>query len=461
MSPRARPSLCLAVALALLASPWSALAQTPAIQAAVANAPPEQIAAQPSTRAAAPAAAAARPVAEAPRAPSEPGVRMFRGRPEDDLLHEMATRPVRRVIERFNSSTLVFHCDLGDGYEIAFKPARRGERDWWVHEVAGYELARALGIEGRVPPAVVRRVPIGALDGFLREANLEVGRDGTVAGAAIVWMPVLRRTNLHSPEARVQWNAWLDPRQEIAPADRTRAQQIASLIVYDYLQANFDRWNAANVPQDEHDDLVFRDNNRAWYIQNLRATGRGGIEGIRRLPASLLSAIERTTGEVLAQRTESTSPQVLNHAQVREYEVRRRALLARVDEAVREYGRERVLMDDRSAPVARIASDAGAALADEGHHRRRRHGRDDAPAAPAPAAVAPAPVIAPAPVVAPPVVAPAVIAPAVVASAPVEAPRVRHHSRHRTPEEREAHIARHRNDRVTTPSARHHHRHHD
>ncbi len=455
MSPRARPSLCLAVALALLASPWSALAQTPAIQAVVANAPPEQIAAQPSTRAAAPDAPAARPVAEAPRAASEPGMRMFRGRPEDDLLHEMATRPVRRVIERFNSSTLVFHCDLGDGYEIAFKPARRGERDWWVHEVAGYELARALGIEGRVPPAVMRRVPIGALDGFLREANLEVGRDGTVAGAAIVWMPVLRRTNLHTPEARAQWNAWLDPREEIAPADRTRAQQIASLIVYDYLQANFDRWNAANVPQDEHNDLVFRDNNRAWYIQNLRATGRGGIEGIRRLPASLLSAVERTTGEVLAQRTETASPQVLNHSQVREYEVRRRALLARVEEAVREYGRERVLMDDRAAPVARIATDAGAATADEGHHHRRRHGRDEVAATPpvvAPAVVAPA-------AVAPAVVAPAVVAPAVVASAPVEAPRVRHHSRHRTPEEREAHIARHRNDRVATPSR--HHRHHE
>jgi hypothetical protein len=312
-----------------------------------------------------------------------------------------------------------------------------------VHEVAGYELARALGIEGRVPPAVVRRVPIGALDGFLREANLEVGRDGTVAGAAIVWMPVLRRTNLHTPEARAQWNAWLDPRQEIAPGDQTRAQQIASLIVYDYLQANFDRWNAANVPQDERNDLVFRDNNRAWYLQNLRATGRGGIEGIRRLPASLLSAVERATGEVLAQRTEASTPPVLNRAQVREYEVRRRALLARVDEAVREYGRERVLMDDRAAPVARIATDAGAATADEGRRHRRHHGRDETPAAPAPAAVAPA------------AVAPAAVAPAAVASAPVEPPRVRRHSHHRTPEEREAHIARHRNDVVAAPGARH------
>jgi hypothetical protein len=378
------PTITLAAALTLASGIRDITAQTraPAIQVAVATTSPEQLAAQPSAPPA-PQAPTAPATETAPVEPAaaEAGVRMFRGRPEDDLLREMATRPVRRVIERFNSSTLVFHCDLGDGYEIAFKPARQGERDWWVHELAGYELARALGIEGRVPPAVYRRVPVGALDGFLRDANLEVERNGTVEGAAIVWMPILRRTNLHTAEARDQWNPWLDPRQEIPAANFTRATQIASLIVFDYLQANFDRWNSANVPQDEHDDLVFRDNNRGWYMQNLRLTGRGGIDGIRRIPASLLSAVERTPGEVLARRTVASDFRILRETQVREYEVRRRALLARVQAAITEYGRDHVVLDDAARPVSRITDrdapvEPAAPVTAEPteRHGRRHHG---------------------------------------------------------------------------------------
>ncbi len=309
-------------------------------------------------------------------------MRTFRGHPEDDLLREMATRPILRVIERFNSSTLVFHCDLGDGIEMAFKPARQGEHDWWIHEVAGYELARALGMEGRVPPAVARRVPVSALDGFLREANLEVNRDGTVDGAAIFWMPVLRRTNLHTAESRDEWNPWLDPRREIPAARRVRATQIAALIAFDYLQANFDRWNSANVPQDERDDLVFRDNNRGWYMENLVRLDRGGIDGLRRIPASLLAAIERTPGAALARRTVQATPRILSERQVAQYELRRRALLAKVAELVTEYGRDRVVIDDSAAPIARPpASPRGRPVASEdGRARRRRHHRrhDDA-----------------------------------------------------------------------------------
>ena len=227
-------------------------------------------------------------------------------------------------------------------------------------------------------------------DGFLRDANLEVERDGSVEGAAIVWMPVLRRTNLHTAESRAEWNPWLDPRTEIPAQHRTRALQIASLITFDYLQANFDRWNSANVPQDEHDDLIFRDNNRGWYMQNLRLTERGGIDGIRRIPASVLAAVQRTTADVLARRTLHAPFRVLKSNQLREYEVRRRALLARVDEAVREYGRERVVLDDSDRPIARVFADSAAPVtpvesspaAPASERRHRRHHRHDDAAEP-------------------------------------------------------------------------------
>jgi hypothetical protein len=344
---------------------------SPAVQAVLVNAPAEVMAAQPVPATDTEVVAVAAPG----------GVRMFRGIPEEDMLRDMASRPVARVTERFNSSTLVFHCVLEGGMEVAFKPAREGERDWWIHEIAGYELARSLGIVGRVPPAVYKRIPVTALDGFTRDANLEVERDGTVEGAAIFWMPVLRRSNIQTPESRAEWNPWLDPATTIPDANLVRATQISSLIVFDYLQANFDRWNSANVPQDENGDLVFRDNNRAWYLQNLHLYTRGGIDNLRRIPASLLSAVERTTGNVLAQHATHTTFPVLNRVQVREYEVRRRALIAKINDAITEYGREHVVIDDSAHPIAQspenlsATTPASPVVSEETspHHRHHRH----------------------------------------------------------------------------------------
>ncbi len=291
-------------------------------------------------------------VVDAPSAPSAPptdGVRRFRGQEEDALLRAMATRPVLRVMHRFSSTTLVFHCDLGDGLEIAFKPARRGEHQWWKHEVLAYRLARVLGIVDRVPPAVSRRVPVSALRGFLNHADLIRERDGTVRGVAIAWMPVLHHSGLHLPEARDEWTRWMFARHDIPPASRRRASQIAALIAYDYLQANFDRWNSANVALDEHDDIVFRDNNRGWFLENLVQTDRGGLDHIERVPAWLLPGIERATADAVRAevRRDGLPFSRLERADYwAAYSARREALLARIRGAIAEHGRERVLLDE-------------------------------------------------------------------------------------------------------------------
>lgn len=298
--------------------------------------------------------AGAATVAVVPTAPTaapaaSDGVRRFRGQDEDALLHAMATRPVVRVLRRFSSTTLVFHCDLGDGVEIAFKPARRGEHQWWKHEVLGYRLARVLGITDRVPPAVSRRVPAALLEGFAHDRDLIRERDGTIRGAAIYWMPVLHHSGLHTPEARDQWSPWMSARHDIPPQHRRRAGQIAALIAFDYLQANFDRWNSANVPLDEHDDLVFRDNNRGWFLDNLLLTDRGGVENIERIPAWLLPGVERATADAVRAEIRRDGLPFHRLEMARywgAYSARREALLTRVRAAIAEHGRERVLLDE-------------------------------------------------------------------------------------------------------------------
>ncbi|MDB4929104.1 MAG: hypothetical protein JWM10_1588 [Myxococcaceae bacterium] len=292
--------------------------------------------------------AAVAPAPDAPVAAAD-GVRRFRGVDEDALLQQMATRPVLRVLHRFSSSTLVFHCDLGDGVQIAFKPARRGEHQWWKHEVLAYRLARVLGIADRVPPAVSRTVPAAIIEGFAHDRDLIRERDGTIRGVAIAWMPVLHHSGLHLPEARDEWIRWMRASYDIPPASRRRAGQIAALIAFDYLQGNFDRWNAANVAIDEHDDLVFRDNNRGWFQENLVQVERGGLEGIERIPAWLLPGIERATADAVRAevRRDGLPFQRLERANYwAAYSARREALLRRVRAAIAEHGRERVLLDE-------------------------------------------------------------------------------------------------------------------
>lgn len=287
-------------------------------------------------------------LAARPPLPATPAGYAFRGYDADALLREMATRPVQRVIERFSSSTMVFHMVLEGGLEIAFKPSIRGEGSWWRHEVLGYRLARLLGIDARVPPAIFRRVPESAFGELARGANL-VAHGGYVEGAAIFWMPVLRRSGLTEPESRAQWSGWMSVGGEIPPQHMRRASQIAALIAFDYLQANFDRWNSANVRMDEREDLVYRDNNRAWFEENLALMDRGGIAHIDRIPRWMLPRIEAATAEALraeVARDPYTRRPYLDRGEYRLYDQRREALLRRIRELIAQHGEAAVLLPE-------------------------------------------------------------------------------------------------------------------
>ncbi len=353
MSPRAlAPAILLTLACA---SRPAAPARTAPVSppAAVVPSPPEvRTEAAPSSRAEedahelVPDNPYAAELAARPPLPATPAGRSFRGLDPDALMREMSTRPVERVIERFSSSTMVFHMVLEGGLEIAFKPSIRGEGAWWRHEVVGYRLSRLLGIDARVPPAVSRRVPEEVFGEHARGANLVV-RDGYVHGAAIFWMPVLRRSGLTEPESRAQWSEWMSAHNAIPPEHRRRAAQIAALIAFDYLQANFDRWNSANVRQDEHGDLVYRDNNRAWFMENLERLDRGGIAHIERVPADMLPRIESVTGAALlaeCRQDPMFTSHYLTNEEARWFDRRRVELLRHLREVAAREGDEAILI---------------------------------------------------------------------------------------------------------------------
>jgi hypothetical protein len=271
----------------------------------------------------------------------------FRGMPLDELLQAMATRPVVRRVRRYSSTSVVYRLELEGGLEIAFKPAVPGQEGWWRHEVAAFHLARVLGLTDRVPPAVTRRVPMRLLgaEGYADKLVTASDDPESVPGAAIAWLPVLEVTHLDLPDRRAQWEPWLDPMQPL-PTDGyslALADDLASVLLFDYLEANEDRWNEANIAADEFGRIVMRDNNVGWFVDMMRDLTwcEGPLHRARRFPRGLVRAIERADPAAIRAefaRDRGTEGRVADRGVLEAFEARRQHLLAYVRELRERYG---------------------------------------------------------------------------------------------------------------------------
>ncbi len=300
---------------------------------------------------------AAAPVVATPDASTAPSgspstdapAEMYRGQSVAVWLDALAHRPVVRMLHRFSSTTAVYHLDLGDGIEAAFKPETRVFRTLWHNDIAGYRLARALGVADRSPPATARRVALEIFGRHAARDGLMPSRENPaeVWGAVILWLPTLGHTDLHTDAGRARWNAWLDVHGRIPRAHTEQAEQISTLLLFDYLQGNEDRWNAGNLRTDEHGDVLYRDNNGGWWsaIMSDPATGEWRLHDAQRFRRSVVDALVRT--DIAALRAEfardSAAPAPLvNDRVLAAYGRRRARALAYVRACVRRFGEGRV-----------------------------------------------------------------------------------------------------------------------
>ncbi len=276
--------------------------------------------------------------------PNGAGVRTFRGRAEDDWLAQMSARPALRMVSRHSSTAVVYCLDLGDGVMTAFKPERPHQETWWRHEIVSYRFAKLLGIEDRVPPVVGRRVPATIFGRYAASDRLVVQGDGQVRGSAAAWVPVLRGEQLHTGERRREWTAWMQPGAAIPAASRERARQISEVLVFDWLMANYDRWNCCNIPVDERGLLVVRDNDGGWFPPVMNRVN--SPDAVRRLPRSLwerLRAVDAAALRAEVERDPLRAEHLIGPTELAAYERRRQVLLAHVEALLRRHGEPAVL----------------------------------------------------------------------------------------------------------------------
>jgi hypothetical protein len=256
-------------------------------------------------------------------------------------------------------TSYVLKVRLDNGLVVAFKARSKlplGDRRY-RGEIAAYRMARALGL-GNVPVAMPRAfvaaelrrafpTPEGAQD-FDRRALVD--GDGTIHGALIPWIAQYRELPIEAGEARARWEHWLtDAAPEIGDGDRATARAISTLLAFDYVTANWDRWSGGNVAQDgATGTLLYVDNDGAFYEsppQDALARQLALLRRVRRFSRSFVAALRALDASAIRDFLGSDLEGDLLPARVvADADARRQTVLATIDQQIQRAGESATLV---------------------------------------------------------------------------------------------------------------------
>lgn len=180
-------------------------------------------------------------------------------------------------------TSVVFKITTKDGRKAAWKPDAVRRRHRYRGEVAAYRLARALGLD-HVPLACLAPMRVTELGKLPSLSDLAV-EDGVVRGAAIPWIEGLRFLDLEKP-----------PPEALA-------LQLATMVGFDFLTGNWDRYSGGNVGLDVTGTRVlFIDNDAAFMAgapADALAKNRARVVSTPRFPRAFVSAVAQLDAPAL------------------------------------------------------------------------------------------------------------------------------------------------------------------
>jgi hypothetical protein len=282
---------------------------------------------------------------------------------------------VPRTSKSIGHTSVVFRIDFDSdagALRAAYKPESKRGHKRYRGEVAAYRLAVALGIPN-VPPAAIRTFqrdalrastqgdahalalfddevidresrseaerfeakPLGGLGG----AAPHLGGSGRVYGALMPWIDKLEFIPLESPTEKARWKKELTSGAELPEDRRALVAQISTLVVFDALTGNWDRWSGANVGIDKATgSLLFVDNDAAFFdpVPPLFAAQLAILRGVDRFSRSLVRRLRTLDAVSMADafgEEEPGSPLLSAHA-VAAADQRRKDVLAIIDEKI-------------------------------------------------------------------------------------------------------------------------------
>ena len=280
----------------------------------------------------------------------------FMGMDDRLLLERMRAGEIKSL--RFNrgGSSVSFRVEFQDGSRAAFKPYQTNPQSVPRKEVAAYRLNRLLGLN-LVPPSLMRSFPRDEIMAKLsadsaslrpRVENETTFENGAALGSLSYWVPTLIHTGLDEGEGLKRWEEWLTVGTDIPPEKVTLMAQLSTLLLFDLVQNNSDRFSGGNIlGAPDGKTLFFMDNAFGFQTdaeghQKCRSYLSRAQKFSRRFVASLRRLNQATLQE--AMRSPPPGGDLLSGAEIE-------ALLGRRDQALRyveglsqRFGEERVLV---------------------------------------------------------------------------------------------------------------------
>jgi hypothetical protein len=286
------------------------------------------------------------------------------GVPDETLLAPLGATPLVRVKPNKGGTSLSLRADFASGARAAFKPEQIFPQSDPRREIAAYRIDRLLGI-GHVAPAKPFKVSyqelLNAADtqfrAYTQRRILEEvkAHDGYVRGMVAWWIPEIRDAKIgglavDAPEGFSLWASYLQIGAQIPPEVRGLVEQLATVVVFDVVIDNSDRWSGANAKASpDGKTLYFMDNTLSFSkfkhghdanlapLRALKVFPRGLIEKLRAL------TIEQVQAALDLGADEAGLAPLLDDVELHAVMSRRNHVIEYVDELIAQFGEDRVL----------------------------------------------------------------------------------------------------------------------
>lgn len=273
---------------------------------------------------------------------------------------ELMSTARARQFKPVGTTSVVFRVRLQDDLTVAYKPRSRMHRYGWRSEIAAYRVSRLLGMDN-VPPVLSRRFRRGVMQSRLHEGftdswdeihswTLWNERAETI-GAAIYWIPEMEELGLERRRRLARWRGWLSQQGQVPEDKGELASDLSTMLVFDYLIANWDRFSGANLQGLPSGRRIFvRDHNVAFAVPlppHLHDRLRQSLvqtERFSRHTITALARLDRATLEAeLSQDPAHAETPLLDEGQLADLLDRRATVLSHVGTLVDQYGMSAVL----------------------------------------------------------------------------------------------------------------------
>ncbi|HET9990882.1 MAG TPA: hypothetical protein VFQ65_20265 [Kofleriaceae bacterium] len=282
--------------------------------------------------------------------------------PDDQLLAPLAATPVTGIKLNHGGTSLSLRVDFASGARAAFKPQQIHPQSDPRREIAAYRLDRLLGI-GHVAPAksvtfaiadLIAAAPADSRDYTTQRLSDEaIVRGGKVSGEVSWWIPEIRDAaigthRLDEPEGMAEWLPYLQGDVPVPPELAGTMEQLSTMIVFDVLIDNADRWTGNNTKCSvDQKTLYFMDNTLSFSQFTLgHESNLTPLHRISRFSRKLVARLRTLTYASLARALDGNDDPLaplLHPDEIRALLARRDHLLRYIDDLRAELGDGAVL----------------------------------------------------------------------------------------------------------------------